>query len=321
MQEKHTKKWCEFALSAGLMALGCVSISSQTIQADSTTPAADVIDYSKITPVAQPAGQEVVIPTGTVLTRNNSDYAKLSIANWKDMPEGTTYTWNGKPLTIINGLAKGNVGVTLPDGTLKSVYVTVKIAGRQQIKLTHKTHLFNENGQQLNSLILKTGSIVNVNDTTEINGHQFYTLDNQYYLPVTNFKVPKKMQVKAAKGSKRVMHSTYLYDVKGRQANGLILAVGSRVTIQKIPQDNNINNAAGRMFYAIGNDLYAPVRNITGLETEWQNKALTLYNNKGKKIGKLPAHTPYKTYGDPIRIKGKPYDIIGKNKLISASIG
>ncbi|WEV70356.1 SLAP domain-containing protein [Lactobacillus sp. ESL0785] len=320
MQEKKTKNLLKLAASVSLFTFGSIIFSSQLVHADNTSQEPEIIDYDKFTPLALPAGQEEVIPTNTVLTKN-SETAKLSLANWQDMPDGTTFVWGSKPATIINGLATGSVNVTLPDGTFKYTLVRVRIAGQKQIKLKHATYLFNATGKQLNSTILAAGSIVNINGTKDIKGHTFYQLNNQYYLPLKTFKVKPKDQLKAAKGTKRIMHSTYLYDAKSHRANGLLLKAGSYVKIQKIKgtfgQQANIHYAGGRYFYLIDNNFYVPQSNISGRGIEWSDHAATLYNTKGKKIGKIPAHTPYNTYGDPIKLNGKAYYIIGKGKMIS----
>ncbi|WEV39623.1 SLAP domain-containing protein [Lactobacillus sp. ESL0681] len=317
MKEKKLRNCLKLAFCSCLLFFSYIANTNRPVFAADTTDSAAEIDYDAITPVAQPKGQEVVIPTNTKITQND-DYARLSLANWQDMPAGTTFSWIRKPKTIINGLSDGRVGIVLPDGTFKFVEVTVKIAGQKQVKLKKDTYLFNEQGKQLNKTLLKSGSIVNVNGTKKIKGHKFYVLDDQHFLSLSNFKVSKKQQVKVGKKLQRVMHSTYLYDEKGHRANAITLKAGSYVKIHEIAQEDNINYAAGRFFYLVGKGLYVPVRNITGMknEVEWQDKAIPLYNNKGKRIGEIPAHTPYRTYGDAVKIKDKYYYIVDKGKLI-----
>ncbi|WEV51230.1 SLAP domain-containing protein [Lactobacillus sp. ESL0731] len=290
--------------------------STQQITAADELSIADEI--SAANPVAQKPGQEVTIPTNTNLT-GDTTYAKLSIANWQSMPNGTELSWSRKPSTLYNGLSQGTITVTLPDGTTKSVSVTVNIAGTKQVKLHRDSYLYDKKGRQINDLQLKKGSIANVLQTKKINGHNYYELDDNHFLPVTPLKKVTK-QIKITKSYKRVMHSTYLYDEKGHRTNGLILKAGSRVKIHKIAEDNNIHIAAGRFFYLIGKKLYVPVRNVTGLETEWQDKAIPVYNYHGKRVGQIKAHTPYHTYGDSIQVRGKSYYIVGKGKLIKNSI-
>ncbi|WEV70968.1 SLAP domain-containing protein [Lactobacillus sp. ESL0785] len=290
--------------------------STQQITAADELSIADEI--SAANPIAQKPGQEVTIPTNTTLA-GDTNYAKLSIANWQSMPNGTEFSWYQKPSTLYNGLSKGTVTVTLPDGTTKSVNVTVNIAGTKQVKLYHDSYLYDKKGRRINDLQLKKGSIANILQTKKINSHDYYELDDNHFLPVAPLKKVTK-QIKITKTNKRVMHSTYLYDEKGHRTNGLILKAGSRVKIHKTDEDNNIHVASGRYFYLVGQKLYVPVRNVTGLETEWQDKPIPVYNYRGKRVGQIKAHTPYHTYGDPIKVKGKPYYIVGKGKLIKDSI-
>ncbi|WEV38750.1 SLAP domain-containing protein [Lactobacillus sp. ESL0680] len=319
MKEKKVNQILKLVFGASLMICG-LSYPQQVAHADSlVNQDSPIIDYNAFNPEALPKGQEETIPTGTTITQD-SETAKLSLANWQDMPDGTSFVWHSKPTTIINGLVDGTVNVVLPDGTTKAVNVKVLIAGQKQIKLKHDTYVFNANGQRLNSLILKADSTVNINGTKKVNGHNFYLLDEKHYLPVKNFKVSKKNQITSPKNTKRVMHSTYLYNNKGHRANAIILKAGSRVKVHKINEDTienkNAHYASGRSFYLIDNDFYIPASNVSGRGITWNDKAITLYDTKGNPRGKIPAHTPYNIYGDPIKVKNTSYYIVGKGKLI-----
>lgn len=43
---------------------------------------------------------------------------------------------------------------------------------------------------------------------------------------------------------------------------------------------------------------------------------VSVYNRYGRKIGTISVSKKIQTYGDPIKLKGKHYSIVGKGKLV-----
>ncbi|MBA1393411.1 hypothetical protein EQ500_05960, partial [Lactobacillus sp. XV13L] len=332
-----------------------------------------------VVPIEHPAGQEITIPTLTKLF-NDEYYAKMSVANHDDFPQGTKFWWGLRPYTILNGPAMGYVSITYPDGKTTTLRVKVNIAGGKQVALQHNAYLYDEKGMRVPDIILRTGSVLNPKGTAKIKGRSFCKVDRGKYVAkgnllgvkrkplhnariynqlarpckrqtvkkgktVTTYGTPVKMQgrkfyaigsqnyvlanrfkrtkISASGNSKapinkhkrRLMHSSYIYNSAGHRRNGFILAPGTRVQISK-----KINSVVGRNFYGIGNGDYIPVRNVTGDKygRDFLRRSVPIYNRYGQKTGVLRAHQPFTVYGDPFKIKGEFYIIIGRGKLVKS---
>lgn len=382
---KKSQKWPFCGIVSTLMAVCLLGLSGQ-VKADSNITALpknqnesqNALTESKYEdPQPQPAGHEVIIPTNTNLAHDTS-YAKQCVFNSQNYPDTAKFYWIVKPQTLINGQAKGIVGIWISNENILRLNVVVKIAGQKQAKLMHNAYLYDHNGKRKNDLILRAGSILNLMGSKKIKQRKFCLLDDDNYVAQNNvFGVNRKLRHNARtynqlgelinkksikkgtvvktygnpvkirglklypiatdryllaanfkannakhvasqkqvsnKQEKRLMHSSYLYNEHGRRVNGLILATGSRVKISKYH-----HLAAGRFFYAIGNGYYVPVRNVTGLKMERVkvDHPVTVYNRYGRKIGTIPVNKKIQTYGDPFKLKGQHYYIVGKGKLI-----
>ncbi len=186
-------------------------------------------------------------------------------------------------------------------------------------KLNQPAQIYNQFGVPVNKKGLKKKATVRTYGVpVNISGQQMYVTAVNRYLPSRVVgsavsKRPKATSKSAFQQQKRIMHSSYLYNQHGQRINGLILATGSRVKINK-----HYHSADGRLFYSIGKGYYVPVRNVTGISIEKERFAnpITVYNRYAQKVGKIPANQKFQTYGNPIKVKGQHYCIVGKNKLI-----
>ena len=125
-----------------------------------------------------------------------------------------------------------------------------------------------------------------------------------------------------AKTVKAVLkHNAYLYDNSAHRANGVILGTGS---ILETIGTETINN---RQYYVLvdqganGKKYYVAVGNVKGTVKQLHHNAY-IYNQYGKRVrkyGKLKAGKAVRTYGSSVKIRGKKYYIIAKNRFVKAA--
>ena len=116
-------------------------------------------------------------------------------------------------------------------------------------------------------------------------------------------------------------HNAYLYDNNGHCANGVTLGIGS---ILETIGTETINN---RQYYVLvdqganGKKYYVAVGNVNGTTKQLQHNAY-IYNQYGKRVkkyGKLKAGKAVRTYGSSVKIRGKKYYIVAKNRFVKAA--
>ncbi len=116
-------------------------------------------------------------------------------------------------------------------------------------------------------------------------------------------------------------HNAYLYNNSGHRANGVTLGIGS---ILETIGTETINN---RQYYVLvdqganGKKYYVAVGNVKGTAKKLHHNAY-IYNQYGKRVkksGKLKSGKAIATYGSSVKIRGKKYFIIAKNRYVKAA--
>ena len=107
-----------------------------------------------------------------------------------------------------------------------------------------------------------------------------------------------------------VMHNTYVYDQNGALKNGEYFAGQSVGTY-------GIKIIDGKKYYALGDNSFVKANNISGIKRRLTHNAY-LYNAKGKRANRkvLKKHKSVVTYGGSVRIHGKRFYIVGKNRYV-----
>ena len=118
-----------------------------------------------------------------------------------------------------------------------------------------------------------------------------------------------------------LMHNAYLYNSKGKRANGITLGAGSVLDTYGIEAIN------GDQYYVLvdkGSDnkkYYVAIGNVKSTVQKLKHNAY-VYNQYGqrvKKAGKLKSGEVITTYGSSVKIRGKKYFIIAKNRYVKAA--
>ena len=107
-----------------------------------------------------------------------------------------------------------------------------------------------------------------------------------------------------------VMHNTYIYDQNGALKNGEYFAGQSVGTY-------GIKIIDGKKYYSLGDNSFVKANNISGIKRRLTHNAY-LYNAKGKRANRkvLKKHKSVVTYGGSVKIHGKRFYIVGKNRYI-----
>ena len=128
---------------------------------------------------------------------------------------------------------------------------------------------------------------------------------------------------KKTEDSERVilMHNAYLYNSKGKRANGITLGAGS------ILDTYGIETINGEQYYVLVDKVadnkkyYVSVGNVKKTAKKLKHNAY-IYNQYGKRVkksGKLKSGKVIATYGSSVKIRGKKYFIIAKNRYVKAA--
>ncbi|WEV71440.1 Rib/alpha-like domain-containing protein [Lactobacillus sp. ESL0785] len=190
-------------------------------------------------------------------------------------------------------------------------------------KLTHNAYIYNKYGKRVGKQVLKVGKVMKTyGEPVKIRGKKFYQIGNGHYLKAANFPTSIKdlrpvQEIAADPSKKMVMHNSYLYDENGHRANQIVLQAGSRIGI-----DQTVYTKAGRRFYKTTKGFYIPVGNITGTPHVYLNHNAYVYNQYAERVGKKVLHqgqTNLTIYGDPIKMRGHWYWIIGNKRYLRAS--
>lgn len=115
-----------------------------------------------------------------------------------------------------------------------------------------------------------------------------------------------------------LMHNAYLYDQNGTRTNKVVIGVGSVVMTYGVKTIN------GRDYYILvdpGNHnkrYYMAIGNVKSVSQKLKHNAY-VYNQHGKRIkkaGVLKKGRRIQTFGAPVKIRGKKYYIIAKNRYV-----
>ena len=118
-----------------------------------------------------------------------------------------------------------------------------------------------------------------------------------------------------------LMHNAYLYDETGKRANKITLGAGSVLTTYGTKTIN------GKDYYVLVDKgaknkvYYVAAGNIDHSTRKLKHNAY-IYNQFGKRVKKTGVYKKgklIKTYGAAVKIRGKKYFIIGKNRFVKAA--
>ena len=118
-----------------------------------------------------------------------------------------------------------------------------------------------------------------------------------------------------------LLHNAYLYDETGKRANQITLGVGSILTIYGTKTIN------GKEYYVLVDQgaknkmYYVAVGNAQATKQKLTHNAY-VYNQLGKRVKKAGVYKKgqtLNTYGDAVKIRGKKYFTIGKNRFVKAA--
>ncbi|AIS09084.1 N-acetylmuramidase [Lactobacillus sp. wkB8] len=118
-----------------------------------------------------------------------------------------------------------------------------------------------------------------------------------------------------------LLHNAYLYDETGKRANRITLGVGSILTIYGTKTIN------GKEYYVLVDQgaknkmYYVAVGNAQATKQKLTHNAY-VYNQLGKRVKKAGVYKKgqtLNTYGDAVKIRGKRYFTIGKNRFVKAA--
>ena len=130
----------------------------------------------------------------------------------------------------------------------------------------------------------------------------------------SNAKLPNSSQVK-------LMHNAYLYDENGKRANQITLGVGSIVTVYGTQTIN------GKEYYVLvdqgakNKKYFVATANVLATRQKLTHNAY-IYNQFGKRVKKTGVYKKgqlLNTYGAVVKIRGKRYFTIGKNRFVKAA--
>ena len=130
----------------------------------------------------------------------------------------------------------------------------------------------------------------------------------------SNAKLPNSSQVK-------LMHNAYLYDETGKRANQITLGVGSIVTVYGTQTIN------GKEYYVLvdqgakNKKYFVATANVLATRQKLTHNAY-IYNQFGKRVKKTGVYKKgqlLNTYGAVVKIRGKRYFTIGKNRFVKAA--
>ncbi|AWM75190.1 SLAP domain-containing protein [Lactobacillus kullabergensis] len=118
-----------------------------------------------------------------------------------------------------------------------------------------------------------------------------------------------------------LMHNAYLYDETGKRANKITLGVGSVLTTHGTKTIN------GKDYYVLvdkganNKKYYVAAGNIVAATRKLKHNAY-IYNQFGKRVkntGVFKKGKLVKTFGNAVKIRGKKYFIIDKNRFVKAA--
>ena len=206
----------------------------------------------------------------------------------------------------------------------KKYYVAIGNVKSTAQKLKHNAYVYNQYGQRVKKAgKLKSGEVITTyGSSVKIRGKKYFIIAKNRYVKAANIAsqdVTLRQTTAAVEAgdqshiiiNKKVMHNAYLYDENGVRANGLVINAGSTIDVstQKV-----INK---RVYYALENGLYIAAGNIDAKKLKLKHNAY-VYSKYGNRLGKkvLKKRKSIKTYGNPVKIKGKKYYTMTTSKFV-----
>ncbi|MBC6343028.1 hypothetical protein ERK18_08505, partial [Lactobacillus kimbladii] len=210
----------------------------------------------------------------------------------------------------------------------KKYYVAIGNVKSTAQKLKHNAYVYNQYGQRVKKAgKLKSGEVITTyGSSVKIRGKKYFIIAKNRYVKAANIAsqdvtiekvtVNQTAAVEAGDQShiiinKKVMHNAYLYDENGVRANGLVINAGSNVDVvsQKV-----INK---KLYYVLEDGLYIAAGNIDAKKLKLKHNAY-VYSKYGNRLGKkvLKKRKSIKTYGNPVKIKGKKYYTMTTSKFV-----
>ena len=206
----------------------------------------------------------------------------------------------------------------------KKYYVAIGNVKSTAQKLKHNAYVYNQYGQRVKKAgKLKSGEVITTyGSSVKIRGKKYFIIAKNRYVKAANIASQDVTLRQTTAGvvagdqshiivNKKVMHNAYLYDQNGVRANGLVINAGSTIDVstQKV-----INK---RVYYALENGLYIAAGNIDAKKLKLKHNAY-VYSKYGNRLGKkvLKKRKSIKTYGNPVKIKGKKYYTMTTSKFV-----
>ena len=206
----------------------------------------------------------------------------------------------------------------------KKYYVAIGNVNSTVRKLKHNAYIYNQYGKRVKKAgKLEAGkAIPTYGNSVKIRGKKYFIIAKNRYVKVANIASQDVTLKQANAGvvagdqshmfvTKKVMHNAYLYDQYGVRANGLIINAGSIVAVsaQKVIDS--------KIYYVLEDGLYIAAGNIDAKKLKLKHNAY-VYSKYGNRLGKkvLKKHQTVKTYGKPVKIKGKKYYIMTTSKFV-----
>ena len=210
----------------------------------------------------------------------------------------------------------------------KKYYVAIGNVKSTAQKLKHNAYIYNQYGKRVKkSGKLKSGKVINTyGSSVKIRGKKYFIIAKNRYVKAANIasqnvplKTTRANQTAAVEAgdqlhiivNKKIMHNAYLYDQNGIRANGLVIKAGSNVDIVSQRVVNQ------RLYYVLEDGLYIAAGNIDAKKLKLKHNAY-VYSKYGNRLGKkvLKKRKSIKTYGNPVKIKGKKYYIMTTSKFV-----
>ncbi|MBC6343164.1 hypothetical protein ERK18_09210, partial [Lactobacillus kimbladii] len=206
----------------------------------------------------------------------------------------------------------------------KKYYVAIGNVKSTAQKLKHNAYVYNQYGQRVKKAgKLKSGKAVTTyGSSVKIRGKKYFIIAKNRYVKAANIASQDVTLRQTTAGvvagdqshiivNKKVMHNAYLYDQNGVRANGLVINAGSNIDVvtQKV-----INQ---RIYYELEDGLYIAAGNIDAKKLKLKHNAY-VYSKYGNRLGKkvLKKRKSIKTYGNPVKIKGKKYYTMTTSKFV-----
>ncbi|RMC61928.1 SLAP domain-containing protein [Lactobacillus sp. ESL0259] len=300
------------------------------------------IIVNKVENIINGGGSQVIPVTPAPISTNKPDNSKEpeQTKSEKVVLMHNAYLYNNKGqrangITLGAGSVLDTYGIETINGNQyyvlvdkgannKKYYVAIGNVNSTVRKLKHNAYIYNQYGKRVKKAgKLEAGkAIPTYGNSVKIRGKKYFIIAKNRYVKVANIASQDVTLKQANAGvvagdqshmfvTKKVMHNAYLYDQYGVRANGLIINAGSIVAVsaQKVIDS--------KIYYVLEDGLYIAAGNIDAKKLKLKHNAY-VYSKYGNRLGKkvLKKHQTVKTYGKPVKIKGKKYYIMTTSKFV-----